>query len=82
MSAFLDKRVEQQTEHVQRIVAQFPQAKWAVNGLVACVQDAERERIIELLKSIECVGCDLGSGCSFLDSKDYLILVIKESEHD
>lgn len=43
-------------------------------------RDAERDRILSLLKSVECVGCDLGAGCSFLDSKDYLILVIEESQ--
>jgi len=51
MSAFLDKRVKQQTEQVQQMVAEFPEAKYAVTGLIACVQDAERERIIELISS-------------------------------
>ena len=49
---------------------------------VATIRRGERERILALLKSFECVGCDLGNGCSFLDSRDYLILVIEENKHE
>ena len=44
------------------------------------IQAEERERIIALLKTIECVGCDKEDSCEFLDSRDYLILVIDEMQ--
>jgi hypothetical protein len=79
MSAFLDKRVEQQTEHVKRMVAQFPQAKWAVNGLVVCVQDAERERIIELLLKLRT--CTPTKGlCENCQQTEFCIDQIREEQ--